>query len=265
MRFEVKGEQVFATTGGREHVAGREWILFLHGAGQSHLTWSQQTRAFAYDDYNILAVDLPGHGTSTGKPLGSVREMAAWVINVMDVLGIEEAHFVNHSMGGLICLDLGAHYRERVKSIVFIATAMTIAVGDKMIFWAQNEPRKSIDMMTSLGHSSFGHHHDTPVPGTSLIGFGVQVMEYNDLPALPADLIACAQYKDGEAAAIKIECACLNIISSRDRMVAARFGRLLHERLENSILQEIGNGGHMLPAERPREINQMMRAFYSDQ
>lgn len=263
MRFQVNGEQVFASTGGRDHVEGQEWIVFLHGAGQSHLTWSQQVRAFAYDGYNVLALDLPAHGGSKGEALDNPEEMADWVIDVMDALNIEKAHLVNHSMGGLISLELGARYDERVQSIVFIATAMTIAVGEILIEWAKTDQRRAIDMMTSMGMSSFGHHFDTSVPGTSLIGSGVQIMESNDISALPADLTACVSYKAGKDAAANIQCPTLGIVSTVDRMVKAKFGEMLCDAIGNSKLHKIENGGHMLPAERPREINEVMRGFYN--
>lgn len=265
MRFDVAGKQVFASTGGRKHQPQQPWIIFIHGAGQNHLTWSQQVRAFAYDGYNVVAPDLPGHGDTQGKALTSVEAMAEWIISVMDALEIDSAHIVNHSMGGLISLEIAAQHPVRVKSVVFIATAMTIAVGDILIQWAKNEPQKAIDMMTSLGHSSYGHHHDTSVPGTSLIGFGLQVMQQNQPDALPADLVSCVDYKNGVDAALKVACPAMCLLSSVDRMVKPAFGKKLCETLADCELHMFDDSGHMIPTERPREINKILRAFYNKQ
>ncbi len=64
MYIDVEGDKAYASTGGRDHVAGQPAVVFIHGAGQSHLTWPLQVRTFAYDGFNVLAPDLPGHGLS---------------------------------------------------------------------------------------------------------------------------------------------------------------------------------------------------------
>ena len=262
MRFKVNGNTVYASTGGRKAVVGQPWILFNHGAGQSHLTWSQQVRSFAYGGYNVLALDLPAHGESEGKALDNAQGMAAWVVDVMDELKIAKAHIVNHSMGGLISLELGAHYPARVESIVFIATALTITVNDALIEMASSAPRKAFEFMTSLGHGPDAHVFDNSVPGTSLIGSGLQIMAMNQPDALPADLIACASYKDGEINAVKISCPTMCLLASLDQMVALRFGRKLGDALPNNVSHVYEGAGHMLPGERPREINARLRTFY---
>ena len=262
MRLKVNGNTVYASTGGRKAAVGQPWIIFIHGAGQSHLTWSQQVRSFAYSGYNVLALDLPAHGESEGKALDNAQAMAAWVIDVMDELKIAKAHIVNHSMGGLISLELGAHYGARVESIVFIATALTIAVNDALIEMASSAPRKAFEFMTSLGHGPDAHVFDNSVPGTSLIGAGLQIMAKNQPDALPADLIACALYKDGEKNAAKISCPTMCLLASLDQMVALKFGRKLAEALPNNVSHVFDGAGHMLPGERPREINARLRTFY---
>ncbi len=261
MEFTIEGKSVFASTGGRQHRDNRAWILFIHGAGQSHLTWSQQSRSFAYDGYNVLSLDLPAHGSSEGPALGSIGEMANWIIKVMDSLNIEQAHLVNHSMGGLISLEVASQKPERVASVSFLGTAMTIAVGEVLVEWSRHQPDRAIAFMTGLGLSSFGHKYDSSVPGVSLIGSGLQIMNMNDDDGLSADLVACVEYGNGAAAAAKIKCKCLSMVASMDKMVAPKFGRMLHDALENSELYELPETGHMIPAERPREVNGVLREF----
>ncbi len=262
MRFSVNGSEIFASTGGREHQSGQPWIIFIHGAGQSHLTWSQQVRAFSYDGHNVLALDLPAHGQSGGGALVGADVMASWVVDVMDKLAIDEAHLVNHSMGGLVSLELGSKHSKRVKSIAFIATAMTIAVNEKLIEMSRNEPQKAHEFMTSLGHGPFGHMHENSVPGASLIGGGLRVMAQNQPDALPADLITCANYKEGAKAAANIKCPTLCLLAELDQMVALKYGLKLGKALGDCETHILQGAGHMLPGERPREINEFLRQFY---
>ena len=76
MKFEFEERSVHIGTGGRAHKDSASFVVFLHGSGQNHLTWGLQSRYFAYEGYNIIAPDFPGHGLSGGSPLTSIEDMA---------------------------------------------------------------------------------------------------------------------------------------------------------------------------------------------
>ncbi len=264
MRLRVNGVETYASTGVREPVAGRPWLVFVHGSGQSSLTWNQQTRRFAYDGWNVAAPDLPGHGHSAGEPLATIEEQADWLAAFMDELDIGQAHLAGHSQGGLIVLELAARRPERVASATFIATGMAIAVNNALIKMAETDPDQAYGAMLSWGFGPFGHAHDTSVPGTSLIGAGTRVMQSNTKRALVADLSANAAYAGGPDAAAKIACPSLCILAQLDRMVPAKVGGQLADTLADCTCEVLEGAGHMLPAERPREINAIMRRFFAD-
>ena len=264
MRFELNGHQVFASTGGREHQSGRDWIIFVHGAGGSHLIWSQQVRAFAYEGYNVLAPDFPAHGNSAGAAFNSPQAMGEWLVAMMDQLNIDQAHLVNHSLGGLACLEIAANNPERVKSIAFIGSAMAISVNDALIETAKDDPPKAYQMMHSGFFSRCGQMHDNCVPGNSLIGTGMQIMARNQPEALAADLAACATYSHGAQAAAKIFCPTLCLLAGEDRMVGLKYGKKLCQTLADCHSHIFAKAGHMITGERPREINQQLRLFYAN-
>ena len=109
MKFEVNGNEVFASTGGRPFDKNKPLIIFVHGSGLTHMTWVLQTRYFAFHGYSVLAIDMPGHGLSSGKSLKSIEDMADWVNDVIDAVGYKEASLVGHSQGCLVtveCLSL---------------------------------------------------------------------------------------------------------------------------------------------------------------
>ncbi len=264
MRFEINGDQVFASTGGRQQKSGQDWIIFIHGAGGSHLVWSQQVRAFAYDGYNVLAPDFPGHGGSEGAPLDSIGGMAEWIVAVMDKLEIANAHLVGHSLGGPAMLEIAANKPDRVKSAVFISAAMTIPVNEALIETAKANPPKAYQMMHSGFYGRFGQMHDNSVPGNSLIGSGLQIMALNPPDALAADLIACAAYKTGTQSAAKTTCPSLSLLAGLDGMVSLKLGKKLSDALKDDKQVVFEGAGHMTPGERPREINEQLRRFYNE-
>lgn len=261
MRIDVNGSTAFASTGGKAHEDGKPFVIFLHGSGQSHLSWTQQVRVFAYDGYNVMAPDFPAHGHSEGEPLNTIEEMADWVIALMDAAGAKEADIVAHSQGCLVTLELAARYPDRVKKTVFIAGAAAIPVNDALVGMAETKEPKAIAAMVSWGSGALGHKFDNTVPGASLIGTGLQLMHANAEGALAADLNACNAYTTGADQAAKISGPSLCIWAEKDKMTPLKSGFKLSETLPGSETIVIKNAGHMLPPENPREVNEALRGF----
>ena len=105
MRIEVNGETAYCYTNSRDIEAGKPTVMFIHGSGMDHTVWTLASRHFARHGNNVVSVDLPGHGRSTGNPLATIQEMAGWVIAVLDALDITDAALVGHSLGSLIALE----------------------------------------------------------------------------------------------------------------------------------------------------------------
>jgi len=262
MQFVVNGSKVFASTGGHEHVAGQPWVIFLHGAGNCHLTWTQQVRAFAYNGYNVLAPDMPGHDLSEGAPILGIQSQAKWLIKVLDALEIEKAHLVGHSQGGIIALEVAGLAPSKISSVTFVATAAAIPANPALIEMAEKNPEKAFDLMVSWGSGTSAHAHDNSVPGVSLIDAGIRVMGLNAPDALATDLRSCASYENGVAAAQKLACPSLCIFAKEDKMTPVKAGRVLADNLGSNELHILDGVGHTLPLEKPQELNRLIKNFY---
>src|SRR5512144_1474151 len=108
MILQAGGRDVYAYTGARAHHAGAPAVVFVHGAAHDHSVWALQSRYFAHHGCNVLAVDLPGHGRSSGPALASVEAIARWLVAVLDAAELPAAALVGHSMGALAALDCAA-------------------------------------------------------------------------------------------------------------------------------------------------------------
>jgi pimeloyl-ACP methyl ester carboxylesterase len=97
-----------------------EWIIFVPGAGASAAIWGPQLRVFRRD-WNVIVVELRGHGRSPKSDEGVIYTFALTgddILGVMDHEGIQEAHFVAMSLGGMLVETMAARHPERVKSMV---------------------------------------------------------------------------------------------------------------------------------------------------
>jgi len=261
MKFKVDDQEVYASTGGREHVDGQAFIIFMHGAGSSHLVWSQQSRSFAYGGINVLAVDFPGHNLSGGELLVDVEGQADWIVAVMDHLGIEKAAFVGHSQGGLVCLELATRFTQRVERMAFVATAAAIPVGDPLIEYADGPEHLAKSAMTAWGLGPEAHHFDNTVPGFSHVGMGLRTMDLNPEGAVANDLKACKSYEGGLEKAAAVQCPTMCVLAGKDKMTPVKFGLELAEALPDNSLHVLKDSGHTIPAERPHELNEFLREF----
>jgi pimeloyl-ACP methyl ester carboxylesterase len=68
MKHQLFDTNIHIATGGRPFNNDGETLVFIHGSGQSHLTWILQSRYFAYRGYQILAPDFPGHVYQKERP-----------------------------------------------------------------------------------------------------------------------------------------------------------------------------------------------------
>ena len=58
MKHELDGASIHIATGGLDFDPIKPVLVFIHGSGQSHLTWVLQTRYFAHRGFAVLAPDL---------------------------------------------------------------------------------------------------------------------------------------------------------------------------------------------------------------
>lgn len=95
----------------------KEWILFLHAAFVNHKMFQSQI-AYFESKYNILAVDIIGHGKSIDTKKGDcIGKMSSWIYDIMKAEKIEKAHIVGISLGAVLAQDFANQYPQAVNSL----------------------------------------------------------------------------------------------------------------------------------------------------
>ena len=104
-----------------EHGTGDPLLLIMGLAADSQ-AWMFQIPDFE-KHYRVVAFDNRGVGRSS-KPAGpySIHDMADETAGLLDVLGIDKAHVVGVSMGGMIAQELVLRHPERVRALVLACT-----------------------------------------------------------------------------------------------------------------------------------------------
>jgi len=124
---EADAPQFVEVDGGKLRYAkkgeGAENVILIHGFGGDLVTWMFNVDGIA-EGATTYALDLPGHGQSS-KAIAdpTVAGLARTVVSFMESLGIEKAHFVGHSLGGAIAMEVARSAPARVKSLSLVAPA----------------------------------------------------------------------------------------------------------------------------------------------
>ena len=106
------------------------WVTFVHGAGGSSAIWHKQIKEFK-KEYNILLIDLRGHGRSKNKIYDKLKSytfdsISDEIIEVLDYLKILKTHFIGISLGTIIIREIAERFPQRCKSLILGGAVMKL-------------------------------------------------------------------------------------------------------------------------------------------
>lgn len=94
-----------------------EWVLLIHAAFVDHTMFKEQI-AYFQNRYNLLTVDIIGHGASMDTHKGdSLDQMSKWIFDILQAERIQKIHIVGISLGAVLAQDFANHYPDAVKSL----------------------------------------------------------------------------------------------------------------------------------------------------
>src|SRR4051812_43345269 len=99
-------------------------LVLMHGIGAHSAAWRTQLDGLA-DAYDMIAWDTPGYGGSDDPPSDwPMAEYAEYLAGFLDALGIEKAHLLGQSWGGVLAQQFYGAYPERVRSLILSDTTL---------------------------------------------------------------------------------------------------------------------------------------------
>ena len=186
------------STGGMDINKKKSTILLMHGSGLTHIVWSLHEQFYASQGFNVLSVDLPGHGNSEGPSLKSIEKISDWIKSLMLKINIEKIIIIGHSQGGLVGIDFASRYPELIEKIVLVANSYKMPVNQDLIDLAEAGDEKAVLLMMKWGYEgSKAFIGGNPVK--KIVNSARDIRE-----VLAVDLNACNNYKNGENAIKKL-------------------------------------------------------------
>ena len=255
MIFQVDNKNVFASNSGQDIDKKKATIVLLHGSGLSHIVWSLTEQYLSNQNYNVLAIDLPGHGNSEGDCLKSIEEISDWLEKVFIELNVSELTIIGHSQGCLEILEYSLRYSKRVKNLIFIGGSYRMPVNQDLIDLAESGDDKAVQLMMKWSYEN-SKKFIGGNPVEKIINSPRNIRE-----VLAIDLIACNNYKNGSEALKSINCPTLLIFGELDKMVNLEKGKKFAKLIPNSETYIIKNCGHMIMFEKAFEMREKISEF----
>jgi 3-oxoadipate enol-lactonase len=135
---------MIATIGGHEihydiaGAAGAPVVCLAHSLSADSGIWSDQLPALLAEGWQVLRLDMRGHGGS--RPVAgeaTMDELALDVIGVLDFLDLAQIHFIGVSIGGMIGQLLAIDHGARLRSMVICNTSPKSAPGARSMWEAR--------------------------------------------------------------------------------------------------------------------------------
>ena len=239
-------------------------LLLLHGIGSNSRAFRHQLSGLA-DAFTVIAWDAPGYGRSDDPPPNFRLEDAAdCAIALLDELGIERAHVLGHSMGGVVAQLVYHRHPERVLSLIL---SDTNAGGG-----AAPEPerlervRRRLDMIDRLGPRLLAQQRAPevirPSAPADLLEEVTEIMAQVRAAGYRAAAIGLGETNlTDQLAAIHV--SVLVIHGAEDSIVPVTAGRSLSESIPGARLVVVPEAGHLSNQEQPSLYNAAVRDFLS--
>ena len=232
-------------------------IMFSNSLGTDKDMWQPQVVAFE-QQFKVVTYDTRGHGESDVIEQTTVQNLAEDVIDILNDLNIEKAHFCGISMGGMTALLLGIHHADRFHSITVANSAAKIWNEDGWNARADTVTANGLVDLVATTHTrwfseQFDYQHDALAQRT--------IQSLATTPALGyAESCRALAQADLSTQIQQIQIPTLVIAGAFDPVTTVADGIYMQEQIQNSELAVI-DASHLSNIEQPELFNQALSQF----
>lgn len=226
-------------------------LVFLHGSGGNSGAWAYQY-AELHKEFNIAAIDLPGHGQSSSK---GESDIVSYVLRLREILGVLKLSapiLIGHSLGAAIVLSFAAAHPREITGIVTVGGGLTMPVNPDIISGFRAQPDITLDLMCKFSLARENRE--------KLFAALRKSLGENDVDTVAGDMLACSRF-DLTGDVQKIEAPTLVICGTQDKMTPPASSEQIASRIPGAKLVLIEGAGHMVMMEQPEAFNNALADF----
>jgi len=229
----------------------RKNLLFVHGSGGDHSLWVNQYSELQ-ESYNIAAIDLPGHGQSTGKGEQSAEAYVEWIKKFAEKSDYKKPVIIGHSLGAAISLVSAIKYGPLLSGIVPVGGGVTMPVNETILDGIREETAETMAFIAKFSVAKENREKFSQ---------GIKDDLLKTDPAITyGDFLACSKL-DIKSLVSRIKIPVLAVCGRDDKMTPPDLSRYIQEQVAGATLVVIDGAGHYVMAEKPRELNSAIAGF----
>jgi 3-oxoadipate enol-lactonase len=243
----------------------RPWLALVQGLGFDRSGWDPVTRGLGRR-FRLVLLDNRGVGASEVPPGPyTVAAMAGDVVGVLDAAGIDRAHVVGASLGGMVAQELAVEHPERVDRLVLAGTTPGWPSG-------YPPPPATVGLLAQVGRlppevALRRHVENALAPATvdrrpDLVE-RIVAHQRSRLPGRDgwmAQAAAGARWA-GHGRQRQIRAATLVVHGTADQVVDPRNAQLLVGLIPDARLMTFPGAGHLLFWEHPERFVEVVTGF----
>ncbi|MGB1580554.1 MAG: alpha/beta fold hydrolase, partial [Nevskiales bacterium] len=247
-------------------LANERAVMLVHGLGQrAARDWSETITTLA-QDYHVIAVDLPGFGSSSKGNHPYNPDTYAQVLNAVAEATTDKAFtLVGHSMGGAVALHFAALQPKKVERLMLVGVAgilhRTVYTGYLSRLGIRILPHvfpRQEDVLSGMTQVALGHLSIKPEP--EMLVFRNAILRQELLAADPERIAALGLVlQDFSFLLPEVSMPTLVIWGQDDDVAPLRTGRLLASRLRSARLRIIPGVGHSPMLQAPEVFNKILQ------
>ncbi len=226
-------------------------IVFIHGSGGTSVLWENQVDALK-PFVNTVALDLPGHGRSSGPGMDLIEDYAIAVGDFIKAIEVPMPIPCGLSIGGAIVLQLILEYEERFKSAILVSTGARLRVSPEILDGIEKDYNAFVDSIPVFAASAKTDIKKLKPLLAASAACGPEVT-YGDFKA-------CDRF-DVMKRLPDINIPALVLAAEDDRMTPPKYSDYMKEHIRNAVMVLIKDTGHLLPMERPEVFNRAVVDF----
>ena len=248
--------------------AGLPLVLLQHFRGNLD-NWDPALTDALAAEREVILVDYPGVGSSTGEPSTSIAEMARQMIVFMTALGLDPVDLLGFSIVGFVAQEIALVRPTLVRRLVLAATGPKGAPG--MHGWRADiaAAARGESKPENLLYIMFAHTESSQAKGMEFLGRFVQRQEGRDAPtsdaARDAQYDAIVEWGIPNHAALQrltgIESPTLVIQGDDDLMIPTKLSHLLAGLIPDARIRIYPDSSHGFLFQHPAEVAADVNAF----
>jgi len=249
--LDLNGEQIYYAL--HRNQSDGASVLLIHGAGENHLVWPIGLRRLP--GTIVYAIDLPGHGKSTGRGCATIEEYVDWIISFMKATRLDRALLIGHSMGGAIAQLCGLKHPDKVTGLVLVATSARLRVAPQLLQLTESDFAAAVDLVSQWEWGPLVPDDIRRLGKQQLLQIGSQV--------LLDDYRACDAF-DVRDQLSEINAPALIIAGEADQMTPLTHAMFLAQQLPHARLASVPHAGHMVMMEASEIVTRAVAEFVGE-